>query len=279
MKLRLSLFLLLLSCAAYPQSVPNDNLASFAKLYGYIRYFHPSDEAATVDWDKLLYHGIEQVRDIEKGNELKKTLEELFVPIAPTLQIYEINEVPKKLNLPVQTDQSVLVTWQHKGFEHSERNMYRSVRLGRIDPNKAAAHGLSIYPDLSNLSGKKFRLSVKGKATPNAKAQIQVITYTRSRATNRYKLLIDSSDWNDFRLEDSFEEGTLRGYLTIQMLGLGAASADDLKMELEAEDGWKEVRIENTTFESDNVKADGTPRYWEVDGFGYEYTVKKNALH
>lgn len=28
------------------------NLTAFAKLYGHVKYFHPSDEAREIDWDK-----------------------------------------------------------------------------------------------------------------------------------------------------------------------------------------------------------------------------------
>jgi len=276
MRFHLIVPFLLITFSSFSQSNPTSNLESFAKLYGYIRYFHPSDEAAAMDWDKFLYHGIEQINQVEKGNDLKKSLEELFMPIAPTLQIYNANESPKEKPLPTKTDESVLVTWQHKGFEHNERNIYRSIRLGRIDPNKEPAHGLSIYPDLSGLSNKKFKLSVRGKAMPDAQMQIQLITYTQSRKTNRYKLTIDGNDWQDFTLEDVFEEGTLRGYLTVQMLGIGEAWIDDLTVALEEEEEWKTVMIENAGFEG--AKADGTPKYWEVDGFGYDYVVKKGAL-
>ncbi|MEM8526611.1 MAG: S41 family peptidase [Bacteroidota bacterium] len=276
MRFHLLLLTLFISLSSFSQSKTNSNLESFSKLYGYIRYFHPSDEAAAVDWDKFLYYGIEQINNSKQGNDLQNTLEALFLPIAPTLQIYKANNTPKIMSLPTKSEESVLVTWQHKGFEHSERNIYRSVRLGRINLNKEPAHGISIYPDLGDLSGKKFKLSLKGKATPNSKMQIQLVTYTRSRKTNRYKLLIDSEEWKDFELEDTFEEGTMRSYLTIQMLGLGEAWIDEVKVELEEENGWTEVVIENTDF--DGTKADGTPKYWEVDGFGYNYLVKENAL-
>ena len=29
-----------------------ENVRAFAKLYGYVRWFHPSDEASAIDWDK-----------------------------------------------------------------------------------------------------------------------------------------------------------------------------------------------------------------------------------
>jgi hypothetical protein len=30
-----------------------EQLRAFAKLYGYVRFFHPSDEAAELDWDSF----------------------------------------------------------------------------------------------------------------------------------------------------------------------------------------------------------------------------------
>ena len=30
-----------------------DNLRTFAKAYGYVKYFHPSDEASDIDWAKM----------------------------------------------------------------------------------------------------------------------------------------------------------------------------------------------------------------------------------
>ncbi|MCO6487978.1 MAG: hypothetical protein J5I98_06145, partial [Phaeodactylibacter sp.] len=35
-----------------------DNLSAFARLYGYLRFFHPSDEMQAVDNEKLLLYGI-----------------------------------------------------------------------------------------------------------------------------------------------------------------------------------------------------------------------------
>jgi len=31
-----------------------DNIQSFAKIYGYVRYFHPSDEAAKMNWNRKI---------------------------------------------------------------------------------------------------------------------------------------------------------------------------------------------------------------------------------
>ena len=34
-----------------------ENLYTFARLYGYVRHFHPSDAAAVADWDNLAIYG------------------------------------------------------------------------------------------------------------------------------------------------------------------------------------------------------------------------------
>jgi len=64
------------------------NLRGFAKLYGYVKYFHPSDEASAIDWDKFAVYGAQRVKDAKNRKQLKTTLEALFLPIAPTIQIY-----------------------------------------------------------------------------------------------------------------------------------------------------------------------------------------------
>jgi len=33
------------------------NLRAFSKLYGYVRFFHPSDEAAAIDWERFAIYG------------------------------------------------------------------------------------------------------------------------------------------------------------------------------------------------------------------------------
>ena len=43
----------------------NDSLIqkveAFNKLYGYVKYFHPSDEAAELDWDAFAIYGSNEI--------------------------------------------------------------------------------------------------------------------------------------------------------------------------------------------------------------------------
>ena len=51
-----------------------DNLISFAKLYGYVRYFYPGDAASKMDWDKFAVYGVREILNIKDDKELAQTL-------------------------------------------------------------------------------------------------------------------------------------------------------------------------------------------------------------
>ena len=54
---------LLLSAAPAPGPPREiDNVAAFARLYGVVRFFYPSDAAAELDWNRFAVHGVSRVR-------------------------------------------------------------------------------------------------------------------------------------------------------------------------------------------------------------------------
>ncbi|BFH17338.1 hypothetical protein WJ0W_002242 [Paenibacillus melissococcoides] len=63
------------------------NVQAFAKLYGYVRFFHPSDENTQIDWNRFAIYGVGKVRAAKTTDELTTTLQELFYPIAPTMNL------------------------------------------------------------------------------------------------------------------------------------------------------------------------------------------------
>src|SRR5690606_29397482 len=60
-----------------------NHLKSFAKAYGYVKYFHPSDEASTIDWNRFAVFGVNEILKCTTTNEAIATLNDLFKPIAP----------------------------------------------------------------------------------------------------------------------------------------------------------------------------------------------------
>lgn len=115
------------------------NLESFARLYGYARWFHPSDEAQEIDWDKFAVLGIKKVENIRSTAELRDTLFRLFSPIVQGLQIYETQK-PEVFDLKVlhsPDPKAKPVTWQHYGvYLKGDLNMYESLRANKCDTGK-----------------------------------------------------------------------------------------------------------------------------------------------
>lgn len=100
-----------------------ENLTAFARLYGYVRFFHPSDEAAAADWDALALAGVERAESAQDGEALRQALLDVFLPVAPTLRI--------ERGAPPQTapQGGHFVAWRHRGLtDQTARNIYRSTR-------------------------------------------------------------------------------------------------------------------------------------------------------
>lgn len=104
------------------------NIKTFAKLYGYIKYFHPSDESAILNWEVFALYGVQQVVGAKDNHELKTKLEELFYPVAPTLQIFASDEKPKKGGDKKGPN---LIAWQHYGHgsKRYPNSGYESIRV------------------------------------------------------------------------------------------------------------------------------------------------------
>ena len=137
-KMKCSYLLLLLFISCQGQSIVGvnniENIKTFARLYGYARWFHPSDETQEIDWDKFAILGIQKIENIKSTKELRDTLFTLFSPIVQGLQIYEVDS-------PEQFDPDVLlsdalemkpIAWQHHGVYLDKRaNIYKSVRTNK----------------------------------------------------------------------------------------------------------------------------------------------------
>ena len=105
-----------------------ENLAAFARVYGYMRFFHPSDEAAAVDWDKIAIIGAEAVRDAADSAALRRSLLQVFQPLAPTLRLYDGTEGTANPPPSVVTGER-LIFWQHFGVRLSDQGSYQSRRV------------------------------------------------------------------------------------------------------------------------------------------------------
>ena len=127
----------IVSCTSQQQKIKN--LEAFAKVYGYVKYFHPSDETTKVDWLNFSAYGAEKVENCRTKQQLASTLTYLFSPMAPSVRFVVSNTKPtydlQKI-IPQQRSASRLTYWQHLGVstgakKFAFKNAYQSFRVNR----------------------------------------------------------------------------------------------------------------------------------------------------
>lgn len=115
------------------------NLSTYAKAYGYVKYFHPSDEASQIDWVKFSAYGADKIEKCKTKEQVVATLNNLFSPIAPSVRFLTSKSKPAydlKIITPDITTGFRLTYWQHQGvgIGMMMKRGYKSVRVGSGHP-------------------------------------------------------------------------------------------------------------------------------------------------
>jgi hypothetical protein len=257
------------------------NLRAFAKLYGYLRYFHPSDEAAAVDWDRLAIHGVSQIKEARDAPELRRRLEQLFAPVAPTLRIFPTGQTPPAIPLPGAGAGTVPVAWQHVGHGVTSRQQaYRSGRTHR--PLVTAAGGgpgfgtAIMRVPAEAYRGKAVRLSALVKTdVSGAGNQGQLwLRVDRGKAVgwfdNMQDRAITGRSWHGYEIRGKVDADATQIAFGGFLAGSGRVWLDDFRLEIADSDGrWTPVPIENGGFEARAEDA----RPWSTTSTSYHYRV------
>lgn len=147
------------------------NLKAFSELYGYVRFFHPSDEVTKVNWFFFSLYGVHQVMSAQNDQQLIRELKALMLPIAPTVIIDSV-PIPKHKALskivPEKLSEYKLVNWVHRGLAlpngsaiyKSQRNNRDAVETNYID------YPLSTIKLDGTINGRyEFTVEVRGDTT------------------------------------------------------------------------------------------------------------------
>jgi C-terminal processing protease CtpA/Prc len=261
------------------------NLRAFAKLYGYVRYFHPSDEASQIDWEKFAIYGAEKVESVKNTLELQSVLEELFLPIAPTARIYLAGDKPDDSQswLPEKTENLKVVAWQHKGLGFgSSQSAYMSARLNRknILTGGTGAGILTQGIEATSLRGKKIRLRASVKAKVRGVGNQAQLWMRVNRAggimgffDNMGDRPILTDEWENYEIEGQIADDAVSVLFGAIIAGRGEAWFDEFQILILNDSGdWQSERINNPGFEEGDIGK--KPRSWSVQGSGYQYNVQ-----
>lgn len=261
-KITLLLLITLLFVKANAQTQQQiDNQIAFTKLYGYVRYFHPSDEAATIDWDKFAVYGISRINNCADKASLKKTLIELFAPIAPTLQLVDENEnafFDKQQLIPPSLNGYKTIAWQHAGLGTTAYKEYpfQSARTNRsifyTKYVQQALRGISMFNNIDAKPYQNKQFVLKGRAKLIAGpgfghfwASVDKIDKTPGFFDNSFNNLITQSTWKDFEVKGTIDADADLLRFGVLLEGAGDLLVDNVSLLIKEGDTWKELYSNN----------------------------------
>ncbi len=270
-----------------------ENLRAFAKLYGYVKYFHPSDEASAIPWDAFAVYGAERVRGANNADELKAALDSLFSPIGLTLQVFSSNDEPPPAPdlIPEDTSGLDLVAWQHRGVSFgtmASSPIYQSARLNRRNVIPGARQGMGNVVrsvDAVPFSGRRVRLRAFVRAEVSGSQNRAQMWLRVDREGNQRGFFdnmgdrpISSNEWQQYEIVGEVATDATDLVFGCFFLGAGTMWLDDVELAVTNEQGdWVDVELENADFEQSD--ADNLPTHWSTRSPGYQYTLESEGRH
>lgn len=110
------------------------NLEAFARLYGALRFFSPSDEAASADWDRFTIAALPLVENAANVAALQRVLATFTAAVAPAARVLGADQfAPTVYSRPGEA-QGPALSWRHVGWSEHHLSGTRSERV----PNEAA---------------------------------------------------------------------------------------------------------------------------------------------
>lgn len=256
-------------------AVPVDEaeaLASFARLYGYLRFFHPSDAAANTDWDLFAVEGARAVLAADTRGSLERALEQLVEPIGVGVQIYPRDSPPPQTQL---AGEGASVAWQHLGFGYGDiRSAYDSIRVGRETLRPVPGTGWA--PIVANLDAEQLRgktLRLRGRVRTEGEGEGQLwLRVDRPNETmgffdNMNDRPIRSPTWLTATIEGPVAEDAINIAFGGLVSGNTSAYFDDFSLELVDGDHSEALPLTNPDFASATLEG------WKATAENYSYDL------
>jgi hypothetical protein len=276
------------------------NITAFNRLFGYVRYFHPSDEAQKIYWERFAIYGCQKVLPAQNDAALIKELRDLFSPIAPSVRIFKTADRPAfsvSSITPPDTNGFKLVSWQYLGLQTQfiddyTPGVYTSIRLNRPLKTKIVKDTVGysyLYQTIKTkehsghfIMKAKMRLisdhhAVGGMWISNA--------YTdggtrHSRPEKNYDMSnnpVTDSSWKLYKLEGEIDSNGEEFVIGVNLNGKGKLFVKDLSLVVTGNGSSDTVPLKNVSFE--NSDTNGHLADWTslpYNNYSYE-TITDNA--
>jgi hypothetical protein len=286
---RLLALLLLTAATAATASQPArhveiERVAAFARLYGVVRYFYPSDAAAALDWDRFAVHGVTQVRAAHDMNSLQRVLTDLFAPLGPGLVLGR--ELPPG---PVPGgDDDRLIAWRYFGAGFAAAGTPGAYRGKRTNRAMSAVPSIDGFVTLMQsipaeaFRGKAIRLrgTVRATATdPSGAAALWLRVDRPDRAVGFFDNMADrpvrDPEWQEYAIEGVVADDATHVAFGVMASGPVTADFDSIELAIRGADGaWELVQIADPGFEQ---TADSRSEGWSRAGTSKTATITRTS--
>ncbi|HET8735055.1 MAG TPA: S41 family peptidase [Pricia sp.] len=260
------------------------NLKTFAKAYGYVKYFHPSDEAAAIDWDAFAIYGASQIEKCDSEEEVLQTLQKLYGPIAPSAK-FGWADTPSKYDIsllePENPTDYELTYWQHKGVSLGMVNRgrpYESVRVNRTTKvENADPFGnvmISFAGDRHRTKTFKYTAWVKMEEGSEGSLWFRVDNSDGSTGffDNMQNRPITDKEWHLYEITGQIDSLAQSLSFGCFLQGKGKLYFDKAELKIKEGKDWVVVPIENSDFEGGKLGSDKKSAIWNTAGYGYEFS-------
>lgn len=268
-----------------------ENLKTFSRVYGYVKYFHPSDEAASIDWDKFAIYGSSRIEKCKNTEELLSTLNELFKPLAPTVSFNKASDQIKfdiKSITPKNANKYETTYWQHYGLSLGmtyKDQVYQSVRINRktavekMTKNYSDFGNLMTLIDAQKYIGKEIKLSGKVRLKEGTKGTGHL--WLRVDLQNTHDGFFENMDDNPIT-KNSWEEYEIIGQVDSTATKIvygcflqdnGELLVDDIKLSYRENDKWIEIPVKNSNFETEELGVSIKTNQWLYRGGNYSIKI------
>ncbi|WP_316746334.1 S41 family peptidase [Pedobacter gandavensis] len=194
------------------------NLTAFSKVYGYVQYFHPSDESKLGAWDNIAINGSQFVLNAKNDAELIDQLNSIFQPIAPSAEVYPSGKKVafnlKKIT-PANLNGYREISWQHLGFNLFSGFMdrpYYSIKLNRVSPfeqRNDIQTPLIGHIEVSKYQGMTYEYSVEARKTDQTFKQKASFNFSdASNQSNRTKTPVNEDQNQRYHFKGKIGDST-----------------------------------------------------------------------
>ncbi len=280
-----AIFSMSLTCKGQDDKI--DNLKTFAQVYGYVKYFHPSDEASEIDWNSFAAYGAEQIENCNSKSEVVNTLNRLFKPIAPSIVFSEKQQAFNMQSItPLKIDGYEPTYWQHKGVSigmNSQNGTYRSVRVNtESEVNETDNFGNLLRAiDPEKYKGKDIKYTAWAKLKEGSKGTghlwLRVDKTDKSVGffENMGNNPVVSNEWKFYEIEGNVDVNAAKMVVGAFLSGKGSFYVDDVQLFYKDKDEWIEIPLENSGFEEGQINEKPGKGKWYGRNRGYTFKTSE----